>query len=77
MSRPPIAWPRMFVEGVVIVVSIFLAFAIDAWWDDRQQAEEARLQVERVVSEKRSVELREMRPAIGRRTGQVVSRASR
>jgi hypothetical protein len=41
----------MFVEGVVIVVSILLAFAIDAWWDDRQQAEEARLQVERVVAE--------------------------
>jgi hypothetical protein len=51
MSRPPIAWSRMFVEGIVIVVSILLAFAIDAWWDDRQKAEEARLQVERVVAE--------------------------
>jgi len=41
----------MFVEGLIIVVSILLAFAIDAWWDDRQQAEEAGLQIERVVAE--------------------------
>jgi len=41
----------MLVEGLVIVVSILLAFAIDAWWDYRQQAEEAGLQVERVVAE--------------------------
>ena len=32
-----IPWPRMAVEGVAIVASILLAFAIDAWWDDRQQ----------------------------------------
>ena len=51
MSRVPLAWSRLLVEGLVIVVSILLAFAIDAWWDDRQQAEEARLQVERVVTE--------------------------
>ena len=42
---------RLLLEGFVIVVSILLAFAIDAWWDDRQEAEEARLQVERVVVE--------------------------
>src|SRR5688572_2711899 len=29
-------WLRIFVEGVVIVGSILLAFAIDAWWDGRQ-----------------------------------------
>lgn len=32
-----IAWKRVFVEGTAIVVSILLAFGIDAWWDDRQQ----------------------------------------
>jgi hypothetical protein len=32
-----IPWPRMAVEGVAIVASILMAFAIDAWWDDRQQ----------------------------------------
>lgn len=30
---------RVFVEGFVIVVSILLAFAIDAWWEDRQEEE--------------------------------------
>jgi hypothetical protein len=28
-----IPWLRIFVEGLVIVVSILLAFGIDAWWD--------------------------------------------
>lgn len=30
-------WLRMVMEGVVIVASILLAFAIDAWWDTRQE----------------------------------------
>jgi hypothetical protein len=29
-------WQRFITEGVVIVSSILLAFAIDAWWDGRQ-----------------------------------------
>ena len=33
-------WLRVFVEGVVIVGSILLAFGIQAWWDDRQEREE-------------------------------------
>jgi hypothetical protein len=32
-----IPWPRIAVEGVAIVASILFAFAIDTWWDDRQQ----------------------------------------
>jgi len=28
---------RLIVEGVVIVLSILLAFAIDAWWSERQE----------------------------------------
>lgn len=28
---------KLFWEGLVIVVSILLAFAIDAWWDDRKE----------------------------------------
>jgi hypothetical protein len=31
-----IPWKRLFVEGTAIVVSILLAFGIDAWWQDRQ-----------------------------------------
>lgn len=29
-------WPRVLLEGVVIVASILLAFGIDAWWDRTQ-----------------------------------------
>ena len=35
-----IPWSRVIVEGVVIVVSILLAFGIDAWWSRLQEAEE-------------------------------------
>jgi len=31
-----IPWPRILAEGVAIVVSILLAFGIEAWWSDRQ-----------------------------------------
>jgi hypothetical protein len=31
-----IPWKRLTVEAVAIIVSILMAFAIDAWWDDRQ-----------------------------------------
>lgn len=40
MTRPDlrsINWWRIGVEGVAIVVSILLAFAIDAWWTDVQE----------------------------------------
>jgi hypothetical protein len=32
-----IPWKRITAEAAVIVASILLAFAIDAWWDDLQQ----------------------------------------
>ena len=31
-----IQWPRILAEGAIIVVSILLAFWIDAWWASRQ-----------------------------------------
>jgi hypothetical protein len=31
-------WGRLVAEGIVVVLSILLAFAIDAWWDGRQAA---------------------------------------
>jgi hypothetical protein len=37
--KAQIPWLRVFVEGVVIVVSILLAFGIEAWWDGVQEAE--------------------------------------
>jgi len=39
--RSSIPWPRLAAESAVIVVSILLAFGIEAWWDDRQDTAEA------------------------------------
>lgn len=39
-AGPRSRWGFLFAEAVLIVLSILLAFAIDAWWDGRQ--EEAR-----------------------------------
>jgi hypothetical protein len=33
--KQSIPWSRLIAEGAVIVASILLAFAIDAWWDER------------------------------------------
>jgi len=33
-----ISWPRIFAEGGAILVSILLAFWIDAWWGNRADA---------------------------------------
>ena len=35
--KAQIAWPRVFVEGVVIVASLPLAFGIVAWWAGLEQ----------------------------------------
>ena len=53
-SRQPVDWNRLVVEGLVIVVSILLAFAIDAWWDQQREVRDANDQVARVVSELRA-----------------------
>ena len=37
-----IPWPRILAEGAAIVASILLAFAIDAWWSERQERSEER-----------------------------------
>lgn len=35
--------PKLIVEGFAIVISILLAFAIDAWWDNRRDKQEEQL----------------------------------
>ena len=35
-----IPWPRILAEGTAIVVSILLAFSIQAWWENRQDRED-------------------------------------
>jgi len=37
-----IPWQRISVEAAAIVASILLAFAIDAWWDNRQERQGVR-----------------------------------
>jgi hypothetical protein len=39
MSNEKLDTRRLAVEGLVIVASILMAFALQAWWDDRQDAE--------------------------------------
>ena len=35
-------WKRLITEGAVIVASILLAFAIDAWWDEHRKNDDIR-----------------------------------
>ncbi len=46
-----IPWLRVFVEGVVIVGSILLAFGIEAWWDGVQEREEEQILLADFVEE--------------------------
>ena len=41
LNRESLKW--LLLEGLAIVVSILLAFAIDAWWSDRQESTEEQL----------------------------------
>jgi len=38
-----IPWPRIFAEGAAIILSILLAFWIQAWWEGRQQQGDERI----------------------------------
>lgn len=51
MPTAKIAWLRFLVEGVVIVVSILLAFLIDAWWDQRNERLTLATALENVAAE--------------------------
>jgi hypothetical protein len=46
-----VAWKRLSVEAAAIVGSILLAFAIDAWWEDRNEIELERRQLTAVLAE--------------------------
>lgn len=41
-----ISWVKLTAEGAAIVVSILLAFGIDAWWDERQE----RMEEQRILT---------------------------
>ena len=35
MPDQKIAWKRLFAEGAAILISILLAFGIEAWWQEQ------------------------------------------
>jgi hypothetical protein len=53
-----IQWKRIAAEGVAVVVSILLAFSIDTWWEDRQ---EARLEIVYLLELQEDFELNKSR----------------
>jgi len=46
-----ISWLRIFTEEAAIVVSILLAFSINAWWDDRQRSIDERVILKTLLSD--------------------------
>lgn len=44
-------WAGIALEGAVIVVSILLAFALDAWWDERNESARVEEMLDAVASE--------------------------
>lgn len=51
-----IPWPRIVAEGTIIVVSILLAFWIDAWWNERQLQADEREAIAQLVADFRTNE---------------------
>jgi len=51
MKNDKFNWMRICVEGAVIVVSILLAFSIDAWWDNKQDREDEMVVLSALLTE--------------------------
>ena len=45
-----IPWARVSVEGLVIVISILLAFGIDAWWEERRTRHDEKVYLDSLSS---------------------------
>ena len=52
-KSPDIPWKRITAEAVAIVGSILLAFAIDAWWDNRIDEKIAHKYIDQMLAEAR------------------------
>lgn len=55
--RARIPWARILAEGVVIVVSILLAFGIDAWWDGRRDRAQSEALLRALLEDFRAAEV--------------------
>jgi hypothetical protein len=51
VKRADIQWTRLFAEGGAIVVSILLAFWIDAWWDGIQRRDDERVVLQAILED--------------------------
>ena len=60
-----IPWLRVFVEGVVIVGSILLAFGLQAWWEGRQDSQLEDRYLERLATDLES-DTAEIRTVVAR-----------
>src|SRR6476659_2763304 len=49
--KPPVHWRKVVAEGVTIVVSILLAFALNAWWEGVKAARDERVVLEGLRSD--------------------------
>jgi hypothetical protein len=73
-----IAWPRLLAEAVAIVASILLAFAIDAWWQNRNERQQAavlahQLRADFEASQAHLTDWRRGTEGIHRRTGELLA----
>jgi len=46
-----IPWPRLIAESSAVVISILLAFSIDAWWTERQENVREEHQIQALITE--------------------------
>lgn len=51
LNARDIPWPRLIAESSAIVISILLAFSIDAWWTERQETVREERQIQALIAE--------------------------
>ena len=73
-----IAWPRLFAEAVAIIASILMAFAIDAWWQGRNEQAQAvalahQLRADFEASQAHLTDWQRGTEGIHRRTGELLA----
>ncbi|MDX1514954.1 MAG: hypothetical protein R3174_14555 [Gammaproteobacteria bacterium] len=54
MNSLDIRWKRLIIESAAIVASILLAFAIDAWWDNRNNRADERVVLQSLLDDLRN-----------------------
>jgi hypothetical protein len=53
-----IQWGRLSAEGVAIIVSILLAFGIQAWWDETEQRDDERIVLQSLLTDMSRLQIR-------------------